>query len=291
MNLAEFFAAIAQISGLLFVISSMVAMGLNLTVEQIVAPLKSGRLVALALLANFVLVPLIAALIIWLIPLADGLRVGLVLLATAAGAPFLPKLVQAAEGNVAMGVGLMVLLMVVTVVYMPLVLPLLLPGVAVDAWAIAQSLIVLMLIPLGVALLVRARLPETAATWQPMMNKVSTVALLLLMVTGLALNAANIIGLLGTGGILALLLLIVGSLGVGLALGGREPGERSVMGLGTAQRNISAAIVVAAQNFTDPQVIVTLLVGAILLLLVLMGTARQLAKHIQTDAKVSTVIS
>ncbi len=291
MNLATFFAAIAQISGLLFVISSMVAMGLSLTVEQIVAPLKSGRLVALALLANFILVPLIAALIIWLIPLADGLRVGLVLLATAAGAPFLPKLVQAAEGNVAMGVGLMVLLMVVTVIYMPLVLPLLLPGVAVDAWAIAQSLIVLMLIPLGAALLVRARLPETAATWQPVMNKVSTVALLLLMVTGLALNAANIVGLLGTGGILALLLLIVGSLGVGLVLGGREPHERSVMGLGTAQRNISAAIVVAAQNFTDPLVIVTLLVGAILLLLVLMGTARQLAKGLKSGAKVSTLVS
>ncbi|NTU85708.1 MAG: bile acid:sodium symporter family protein [Chloroflexales bacterium] len=282
MTFPEFFAAIAQIAGLLFVLSSMVAMGLSLTVEQIVAPLKSGRLVALALLANFVLVPLIAALIIWLIPLADGLRVGLVLLATAAGAPFLPKLVQAAEGNVAMGVGLMVLLMVVTVIYMPLVLPLLLPGVAVDAWAIAQSLIVLMLIPLGLALLVRARLPETAATWQPMMNKVSTVSILLLLVTGLALNVANIVGLLGTRGILALLLFIVGSLGVGLALGGREPRDRSVMGLGTAQRNISAAIVVAAQNFTDPQVLVTLLVGAILLLLVLMGAARQLAKRSQT---------
>lgn len=288
MTLAELFAAIAQIAGLLFVLSSMVAMGLGLTVEQIVAPLKSGRLVALALLANFVLVPLIAALIIWLIPLAEGLRIGLVLLATAAGAPFLPKLVQAAEGNVAMGVGLMVLLMVVTVVYMPLVLPLLLPGVAVDAGAIAQSLIVLMLFPLGLALLVRARLPETAAAWQPVMNKVSTVSILLLLVTGLALNVANIIGLLGTGGILALLLFIGGSLGVGLALGGREPGDRSVMGLGTAQRNISAAIVVAAQNFTDPQVLVTLLVGAILLLLVLMGIARRLAKRGQALAVSAT---
>lgn len=281
MTLAELFTAVAQISGLLFVITSMVAMGLSLTVDQIIAPLKSGRMVALALLGNFVLVPLIAALIVWLIPLADGLRVGLVLLATAAGAPFLPKLVQAAEGNVAMGVGLMVLLMVVTVVYMPLVLPLLLPGVAVDAGAIAQSLIVLMLIPLGLALLVRARLPETAASWQPVMNKASSIAILLLVVTGLALNASNILGLLGTGGILALLLFIVGALGVGLALGGRDPRDRSVMGLGTAQRNISAAIVVAAQNFTDPDVLVMLLVGAILLLLVLMGTARQLARRIQ----------
>jgi BASS family bile acid:Na+ symporter len=40
--------------------------------------------------------------------------VGLLLLGTAAGAPFLPKLAQIAKGNLAFAVGLMVLLMVVT---------------------------------------------------------------------------------------------------------------------------------------------------------------------------------
>jgi BASS family bile acid:Na+ symporter len=90
--------------------------------------------------------------------------------------------------------------------------------------------------------------------------------------------------MLGTGGILALVLFIAAALGTGLALGGRDPRDRSVMGLGTAQRNISAAIVVAAQNFTDPNVIVMLLVGAILLLLVLMATARQLAGRSQAAA-------
>jgi BASS family bile acid:Na+ symporter len=35
----------------------MVAMGLSLTVPQIIAPLRNVRLVILALLANFMLVP------------------------------------------------------------------------------------------------------------------------------------------------------------------------------------------------------------------------------------------
>jgi BASS family bile acid:Na+ symporter len=39
----------------------------------------------------------------------------------------------------------MVLLMVATILYMPIVLPLLLQGVTVDPWAIARSLMVLML--------------------------------------------------------------------------------------------------------------------------------------------------
>ena len=74
---------------------------------------------ALALLANFVLVPLLAYLITLIIPLEQSLKIGLIVLSTAAGAPFLPKLVQGAKGNIAFGVGLMVLLMVVTVVYLP----------------------------------------------------------------------------------------------------------------------------------------------------------------------------
>lgn len=143
---------IAQLSGLVFVVGSMLAMGLSLTVPQIIQPLKNKRLVILALIANFVIVPALAYGITALIPIGEGQRIGLILLATAAGAPFLPKLAQAAKGDMAFSVGLMVLLMVVTVIYLPIVLPLLLTGVEVNPWDIAQSLIVTMLIPLEIRL-------------------------------------------------------------------------------------------------------------------------------------------
>ncbi|MEZ4769486.1 MAG: hypothetical protein R2844_13790 [Caldilineales bacterium] len=94
--------------------TSMLAMGMSLTVPQIAGPLKNARLVILALAANFVLVPLWAYVITLVLPLDQPLRIGLIVLATAAGAPFLPKLVQGAKGNIAFAVGLMVLLMVVT---------------------------------------------------------------------------------------------------------------------------------------------------------------------------------
>src|SRR6266568_9171673 len=178
MTLVQFFGAIAKLSGLIFVVTSIVAMGLSLTVSHIIAPLRNVRLVLLALFANFVLIPLIAYVIIRVIPLAEPLRIGLILLATAACAPFLPKLVQVARGDIAFGVGLMVLLMVVTIIYTPIVLPFLLSGVQVDPWAIAQSLILLMLIPLAIALFIRAQAPETAATSQPVMNKASSLAIL-----------------------------------------------------------------------------------------------------------------
>jgi len=95
-------------------------------------------------------------------------------------------------------------------------------------------------------------------------------------VVGRGLNISNILDLIGTGGIVALLLFIIGSLVVGFLLGGREHG--SVLGLGTAQRNVSAALVVAAQNFAAPgsMTLPYVLVGAILMLLILMPTAKRL---------------
>lgn len=226
MSAADFVTVLAQVSGLLFIVSGMLAMGLSLTMAQIVQPLKTVRLVGLALLANFVLVPALAYVITRIIPLDSSLQIGLIVLATAAGAPFLPKLVQGARGNVTFGVGLMVLLMVATIVYMPIVLPLLLPGVSVNPWDIAKSLIVLMLIPLALGLLIKAHSPDAAQQWQPAMNRVSGLAILVLLVTALGLNMSNIISFIGTGGMLALLIFIVGNLLIGFALGGRAPGVR-----------------------------------------------------------------
>jgi len=118
----------ATIAMLTFVISSMFAMGAGLTVVQILEPLRNTRLVLLALFANFVLTPLCAFALAKLLWLDEPLGAGLLLLGSAAGAPFLPKLAELAKGNLAFAIGAMALLMVTTVVYVPLILPLLIPG-------------------------------------------------------------------------------------------------------------------------------------------------------------------
>ena len=56
--LMELLNKAATVAMLSFVVSSMLAMGAGLTVSQISAPLRNARLVVLALLANFVLMPL-----------------------------------------------------------------------------------------------------------------------------------------------------------------------------------------------------------------------------------------
>lgn len=248
---------------LVFVLTSMFGTGLSLTVPQILEPIKDWKLVLLALLANFIIVPALAYIIALVLGLSEGLRTGLIILAACAGAPFLPKLAGIARGNLALSVGLMVLLMVVTVIYAPIVLPLLIPGVAVNPWDIARPLIFLMLIPLGVGLFVKAWTPDAADSLAPYMNQASSISLILMFVLGLMIGYRELLGAVGTGAFLAAFLLIAGALLGGYLLSSGGPPNRSIMGLGAGQRNISAALLVATTNFADPEVIVMVLVGSV----------------------------
>jgi predicted Na+-dependent transporter len=280
MDLNQLLSIIMNLSTLAFVVTSMLAMGLSLTVAQILAPLRNVRLVILALVANFILVPLVAYLITFSFPFSDGLKIGLILVSTAAGAPFLPRLAQVAKGNLAFSVGLMVLLMVTTVLYMPLMLPMLLRGVTVNPWDIARPLIFLMLLPLAAALFVKARYAQRAVSLAPYLAKVSNIALILLVAAGLLANLDSLLGIVGTTGILAGLLFLAVCFVIGFLFGGKQEAIRPVLGLGTAQRNLSAALVVATANFAeDPEVLVMVLVLGLVSLFALLITANLLGRR------------
>ena len=274
MDLLSKAATVAMLS---FVVSSMLAMGAGLTIPQIAEPLRNARLVVLALLANFVVMPLGALALARLLWLDEPFGTGLLLLGCAAGAPFLPKLAELAKGNLAFAVGAMVLLMVVTVGYLPIVLPLLLPGITVNPWGIARSLLLLMLLPLAIGLAVKARYGELAVRVKPVLDWISNVSLILLVCLITAANIDKVVQVFGTRAILAGLLFIALGLGAGWLLGGTSADTKRVMALGTAQRNIAAALVVASQSFSDARVVVMVIVVAIVGLIVLMPLSRALA--------------
>ena len=265
---------------LAFVVSSMLSMGLSLTVPQIIAPLRNPRLVIMALVANFIIVPAAAYILSRVIPMDQELQIGLILFGCAAGAPFLPKLAQIARANVAFAVGLMTLLMVVTVVYLPIVLPLLLPGVAVDAAAIAIALLWQMLLPLGIGLFIRARYQEAAASLLPHIAPIGNISLVLLLVLMLGTNISEVLGLLGSGAILAMVLMVVVAVVTGYFLGGPATDNKRVLALGTGQRNLAAAFVVAGGNFAvQPEVLIFLTAAGLVGMIILFPVAAEFGKR------------
>jgi BASS family bile acid:Na+ symporter len=281
MQLTELLISGANVSVVVFVVSSTLAVGLGLTVQQILAPLRNGRLVVLALLANFVLAPLVAIALARVLGLEEPLGVGLLLVGVAAGAPFLLKLADLAKGDMPFSVGLMVVLMVVTVGYLPIVLPLLLEGVSVNPANIASSLIVLMLIPLAVGLALRAWHPAGAARVRAVVAPVSSISMVFVVTLTTAGHFRSMVSILGGFGILAAVIFVAISFGIGWVLGGPGADTRRVLSLGTAQRNSAAALVVASQNFSDAKVVVMITVVMIVSFAMLMPLARVLARRQQ----------
>jgi predicted Na+-dependent transporter len=148
----------------------------------------------------------------------------------------------------------------------------------------------LMLLPLALGLFTRSRYPGVADTVQPLAAQTSTVAMGLLTVGLLVVNFDQIVSTVGTGGLAAALLFLVGATAMGLLLGAGPAPSRNVVALGTGQRNLSAAIVIAAQNFAgDPEVITMVMVVGVLGLILLMLTAGELGRRTPEGDRTVTI--
>src|SRR3954468_12009252 len=97
--MAHLLPHIQKYAVLVFLVCSMLAMGLGITLRAVALPLGNGALVAWALILNFVVAPGLAWLLAYCLRLSPGHTAGLILLGCAAGAPFLPKVVEVARGD------------------------------------------------------------------------------------------------------------------------------------------------------------------------------------------------
>jgi bile acid:Na+ symporter, BASS family len=259
---------IEKFSVLAFLVCSMGAMGLTLTPQAIAAPLRNVRLIAIALLLNFVLAPGFAWLLTMVIPLDRGHAIGLMLLGGAAGAPFLPKLIQNARGDLALAAALMGLFTVGTILFLPFALPLMISGLKADPWSIARPLVLFILLPLIAGMGVKGAAGALAGRVAPVLAAIGNASLLVLFVLLVARNFRDLLGVVGSGAILAALIYITGLFCVGWLLGGGNIETRGVMALATAARNFGAALVPAASSFDDPKVSIMLIVSAIVCIVV-----------------------
>ena len=268
-----FLAGFSEISTLVFAVSSMLTVGLSYTIAQILAPLRDGRAVLRTLLGNFVLVPLMAFLVIRMFALEAEVAIGLLLLATAAGSPFLLKLTKLAGGDVGIAAGLLVMLLIATMAYMPIVVPLFAPGATIKAPAIALPLVLSMLLPLIAGLLIDTWLPRLAERLRPITSALSSVSFVLLIASLLVLHLGAILTQLKTETMVAAAIFPLAAFGFGLAMAKRAVVAPEILSFATAQRNVAAALVVATQSFEEPLIPLMIIFVSMVTLLVLFPIA------------------
>jgi BASS family bile acid:Na+ symporter len=283
--MSEIVSSLTSAFTLAFVVTSMFGLGLGLTIRDIVEPLRNVRLAAMAPLANFVVVPAVAYALTRILPLflsfEQDLQIGLLLVGAVAGAPLAIKAAQVAGGDMRFAGSLIALQVVVTVVYLPLVLPLLIPGIQVDTVAVALPLILQILVPLGFGLLMNARYDEEADMTRPIMTEIANISLALMLVLNLA-NVGQVFGLLGTGTLTAVVLVIATGFAAGYLLGGPAASTRRVLGLATGHRNYAAALVIAGGSFAARPTVILMVLAASL---INMGFTMLVAGELRRRAK------
>ena len=268
--MSELISTLANLFTTAFVVTSMFSFGLRLTLSEIIEPLRDVRLLLMTLAANFVIVPLVAVLLANLLGLNADLRIGLILISVVAGAPLVPKLAQIARANIPFAVASTALLVVATVIYLPLVFPLVLPGVRLDTMNIIRPLGIQIVLPLVLGLIVDYISKDEADVLLPVLGQIANVSLTLMLVLMLGGNLGNVIGLIGTGSILAAILLFAVAMLAGYLLGGADAGTRQTLSMATGQRNLAAAFVVAAGTFPDRPAILVFLAAAGLIAMIMM---------------------
>jgi predicted Na+-dependent transporter len=260
----------ANLSVLIYIVATMLSMGLNFFPKQFLEPLKDKKLILKSLTANFILLPIVTFIILQVIPLDQGLAIGLVLMAAGAGSPFMLKLVQFMKADMAFAVGLMLILSIVTLIYMPLVLSILLPGISVNPTSIAVSLLVLIFLPLIIGTTIKSRYGEIAKTIQPTFNQISNIFIFIVIILYLGLNYKDFLAVFGTGALIAALIFVLAAFTIGYLLGGPSKNTKSVLGMGTAIRNSSAAFVVAVTNFSSEYDVMAMIIVVYMLSIIIM---------------------
>jgi BASS family bile acid:Na+ symporter len=281
----------ANAGAVIFIITSMVTLGLSNTVPAVLATLKDKNLIIRVLLASFILVPALAYLLVAGLHLPLGLAIGMILVGTAAGSPFLPRAIQIPAEKHAVAGAMAVLLTILSVFYIPVVAPFMIPGAAlINPLYLFMALVVMILVPLGLALHMRSGREDKVARLLPWLDRTSYGAFFAAFIGVIYVFFDQMTAIIGYGGLTAIIIFIPAAFGFGYLLGGHEAGMRGVLAFGTAQRGLAVALVlpildllsryfIPDSSVYDPTVLIMILTLGIIGLIILMMLGKKLAKR------------
>lgn len=248
----------------------LAAVGLRLTWHEVKAALVRCRLLAI-LLVNFLAVPALAVTAALWLALKRDTAVAMVLLAASPFAPVVPVFARMARADLALAAGLTAAFPLFSVLLTPLAATAALrvlskaDGVHFNMLASLATLTATITLPLAGGVLLRHRFPSLGRRMLRPVEVVAeaTGALSLAFVT--VMEFGSITGL-GWRAWVAMAGVSELSLLLGWWLGGTARGGRQVVALGTSNRNIALALLVAIQSFPDTPVVSAVVGNGLLLI-------------------------
>ena len=163
---------------LLFTVSNLGAMGLQVRMSDVFLSLKNKKSLMLIFVWGWVVGPALGYLITIVLPLAEPFVIVVLLTSLAPCAPFLQQMVVKSRGDMGFAGALIPLVALGTVLLMPLMAPLLIKGLTISAWALAKPLLLTILLPLMIGAVIRYYADNAATKIFPAIKLIALISTL-----------------------------------------------------------------------------------------------------------------
>ena len=248
---------------ILYTVTNMASLGLELNLRETMKSLRSARLVLLTLLWGWVVGPAFAVLLTKILPLAEPHAVGLLIFSLAPVAPMVSLLARRARSDMDFTAAVVPLAMVATVALLPLLAPWLMKGITLNVWSLAKPLLLLVLLPLVVCAAIKVYASPVADKLFPVVKRLAGISTLVTLGFVVVFHFRDILRTVGSYAIGAEVLFLLAIAFVSYRLGfGLTQGQRSAMALAMATRNGAPMLAVfTAFPDQDPRMLVMILLS------------------------------
>ena len=278
----------------LFVVLYMFSVPLETTRGEIIGYLKDFNLMGRALLANFVVIPILGIIIAQFFDLPPDFRTGFLLLAMAPGGLLALQFARVSKGNRVFAVALLLVFCLLAILITPLFVYLFFSkegsGRLPFGW-LTMMLLLLIVVPLVVGRMLQKIIPEQAPKLGLWLGRLSIVIFIIAAVMA-GKYKSPAIKLMGTNGIAAIVLLILGAWVVGWLMGGPEIRNRKVLAIASSMRNAGVCLPIASNYFAGTEVTVPILAFSGIMIpmnmVFALVTGRALRDPIETSARTKT---
>ncbi len=283
--MADMLQILLKLSLVIFMVGNLLDMGLRLKLREALGGLQNVRFVVLSVLWGFVLCPALGYFLTKVVPLEQTYAIGMILLAMAPCAPFLPMMADKARGDLAYAAAFMLLASVVTVAYMPFAVPVMVKGLSASAWTIAKPLLFFLIVPLAIGMGIQRAFATFASRIEPFVKKAMGIDTLVMLVICVVIYGKGFIGAVGTYAIgTQILFFAVATAAPYFLSPGLTQGQKSVLSLGMSTRQLGAALApLFAVSGVDQRAMVMVALGVPMQTIFSLLAARWFARRASAD--------
>lgn len=261
--------------------ATVLSLGMSYRVAELLAPLRRVWLVLFMIVVNAVLIPAAAYGIGKALPINSDAVVGLTLAAIGSASAAGLKASQLAQrADMALSVSIVVVLQLVNLIAVPLWAGAIVSGASISAGSILGDLCLLVLAPLAIGLVIRARYADQAKDWPTELGKISNLALAIALVAGISVNWHAIVSLIGSWVLLACALTALIGVALGALVGRTDTETRNTTGLVSGLRFGSLGlIIIGTQLHGNAAYLGPAIVFALVDLIVVLAIAVEIGRH------------